>query len=90
MKQLNKDNVQLKNLLGIVPTPTYEDLLYEIVSFLNNEHRLDGEFRIRDVIVKTRIRISDELIDDMEKLINLGYIEKYNKTSYRVLKHIWE
>ena len=90
MKSINKNIVKLKNLLGIIPNPSYEDLLYEIVNFLNNELRFDGEFKIREVSLKTRIRINPELSDDLDKLTEMGYLEKLKYSSYTVLKHCWE
>lgn len=90
MNPINKDNVKLKNLIGIINDPTYEDLLFEIVYFLDNEKRYDGEFKLRDVSLMTRVRINSDLETDMNELIKLGYIEKLKYTSYKVLKHLWE
>ena len=90
MKPINKNIVKLKHLIGIVPNPTYEDLLYEIVNFLNNELRFDGEFKTREVSLKTHIRISNDLNNDIDKLEELGYLEKLKYSSYTVIKHLWE
>jgi len=90
MKPINKEIVKLKHLIGIIPEPKYEDLLYEIVNFLNNELRFDGEFKMREVSLKTRVRINLDVNDDIEKLIELGYIKKLKYSSYTVLKHLWE
>lgn len=90
MKPINEKIVKIKNLLGIIDNPTYEDLLFEIVSFLNDEKRYDGEFRVRDAALKTRVRISSDLSEDIEKLVSLGYVEKLKYTSYKVIKHNWE
>jgi len=90
MKPINKEIVKLKHLIGIIPNPTYEDLLYEIVNFLNNELRFDGEFKMREVSLKTRVRINLDLNDDIEKLIELGYVEKLKYSNYNILKHLWE
>ncbi len=90
MKPINQNNVKIKNLIGIVDNPTYEDLLFEIVSFLDNERNVEGEFKIRDVFLKTRARISDDLYADVDKLIEMGYIEKLKYSSYKVIKHLWE
>jgi len=90
MKPINKEIVKLKHLIGIIPNPTYEDLLYEIVNFLNNELRFDGEFKMREVSLKTRIRVNLDVNDDIEKLIEMGYIEKLKYSSYTVIKHLWE
>ena len=90
MKPLNKGKVKIKNLMGIVDNPTHEDLLFEIVQFLDNENKYDGVFLKREVSLFTRVRISSDLVDDLSKLEELGYIEKLKYTSYKVLKHLWE
>lgn len=90
MKSIEYSNVKIKNLIGLIDDPTYEDLLFEIVSFLNDERRMDGEFKTRDVFLKTRIRIKREISDDMDELVKRGYLEKLKYSSYRVIKHLWE
>jgi hypothetical protein len=90
MKPINKENVKIKNLIGIISFPTYEDLLFEIAYFLDNEKRMDGEFKLRDVSLMTRVRIKKELEDDVNELIKLGYVEKMKYTSYKLIKHLWE
>jgi len=90
MKPINEKIVKIKNLIGIIDSPTYEDLLFEIVSFLNDEKTYDGEFKIRDVALKTRVRITSDLNNDINKLIELGYVEKLKYTSYKIVKHNWE
>lgn len=90
MKPIKKKNVKMKNLIGIIDSPIYEDLLFEIVQFLDNSKRHDGEFKLREVSMYTRVRIGSELQDDIDELIKLGYLEKLKYTSYKVLKHIWE
>jgi dUTPase len=90
MNPINEKNVKIKNLIGIIDNPTHEDLLFEIVNFLNDEKRYDGEFRIRDVALKTRVRINSELEDDINQLVSLGYVEKLKYTSYKIIKHNWE
>lgn len=90
MKPIDINKVKIKNLIGITPEPIYEDLLFEIVSFLDAENNYEGEFKSRDVSLKTRTRISTDLIEDIEELIKLGYIEKLKYSSYRVIYHPWE
>lgn len=90
MKPIKKKNVKIKNLIGIIENPTIEDLLFEIVLFLDNIKKYDGEFLKREVSLFTRIRINDDIIDDLEELVKLGYIEKLKYTSYKVIKHLWE
>ena len=90
MKPINEKIVKIKNLIGLIDNPTYEDLLFDIVNFMNDEKRFDGEFKVRDVSLKTRIRISSDLSNDIDELVKLGYIEKLKYTSYKVIKHNWE
>jgi len=90
MKPVQKLNVKMKNLIGVITEPTYEDLLFEIVYFLDNLKRYDGEFKTREISLYTRIRISDDLSIDLDKLAELGYIKKLKYTSYQVIKHKWE
>ena len=81
---------KIKNLIGIINDPIYEDLLFEIAQFLTNENRFDGEFKTREVSLKTRVRISAELNDDIDKLVEMGYVEKLKYSSYKLIKHLWE
>ena len=90
MKPIKKKNVKMKNLIGIIDDPTHEDILFEIVQFLDNTKRYDGEFLKRGVALFTRVRVKKDIVDDLEELIKLGYIEKLKYTSYRIIKHLWE
>jgi hypothetical protein len=90
MKPLNQEIVKIKNLIGIIENPTYEDLLFEIVNFLNDERRFDGEFKKSDVAYKTRVRITSDIGDDLDEMVKLGYLEKLKYSSYKVIKHLWE
>ena len=90
MKGINKKKIKIKNLLGIVDEPTYEDLLFEIVNFLEKESRLDEDFIKYEVNLKTRCRIGENLEDDLSKLQDLGYIEHKGWTKYHFLKHPWQ
>ena len=90
MEPINKKNVKMKNLIGIIENPIFEDLLFEIVQFLDNTKKYDGEFKVREVSLFTRVRINSELVDDLNEPVSLGYLEKLKYTSYKVLKHLWE
>ena len=90
MKPIKRKNVKMKNLIGIIDNPTYEDLLFEICDFLDKQGRYDGEFKVREVSFLTRVRIGSELSEDIIELVKLGYIEKLKYTSYKVIKHLWE
>lgn len=90
MKGINRKKIKIKNLLGIVDEPTYEDLLFEIVDFLEKESRLDDDFIKYEVGLKTRCRIGENLEDDLSKLQDLGYIQHRGWTKYHLLKHPWQ
>jgi len=89
MKGINKSKIKIKNLIGIVDNPTQEDLLFEIVSFLEKENRLDDEFIKQEVSLKTRCRIEEDLDLDLKKLQESGYIEHRGWTKWKLLKHPW-
>jgi hypothetical protein len=89
MKGIQKKKIKIKNLIGIVDNPSPEDLLFEIVSFLEKEDRLDDEFIKHEVNLKTRCRIEEDLDKDLKKLLDLGYIEHLGWTKYKLLKHPW-
>ena len=90
MKPINESTVKIKNLIGIIDQPTYEDLLFEIASFLSKESSAEGEFRLKDASFKTRVRLSADLNEDILKLVEMGYVEKTKSSSYKVIKHPWE
>jgi len=89
MKGIQKKKIKIKNLIGIVDHPNHEDLLFEIVSFLEKEDRLDDEFIKQEVSLKTRCRIKEDLDLDLRELMNLGFIEHKGWTKYKLLKHPW-
>lgn len=89
MKGITKKKIKIKNLIGIVDNPTHEDLLFEIVSFLEKEDRLEDEFIKHEVNLKTRCRIEEDLDRDLKKLLEMGYIEHLGWTKYKLVKHPW-
>jgi len=90
MKGIDKNKIKIKNLLGLIDNPTYEDLLFEIVTFLEKEGRLEDEFIKQEVSLKTRCRIEENLDADLKKLQELGYIEHRGWTKWKLLKHPWK
>jgi len=90
MKGIQKKKIKIKNLIGIVDSPTIEDLLFEIVSFLEKEDRLEDFFIKHEVNLKTRCRIEEDLDKDLKKLLEEGWIEHHGWTKYKLLKHPWE
>jgi hypothetical protein len=89
MKGINKKKIKIKNLLGMVDEPTLEDLLFEIVSFLEKEARLEEEFTKHEISLKTRCRISEDLDKDLLELREKGWIEHKGWTKYKLIKHPW-
>jgi len=87
MKKINKSKIKIKNLIGIIDEPTHEDLLFEIVSFLEDEQKV--EFNKGETSLKTRCRIGETLDEDLKILVDLGYIEHQGWTKYKLLKHPW-
>lgn len=89
MKGIKKEKIKIKNLIGIVDNPTHEDLLFEIVSFLERENRLEDEFNKEEVSLKTRCRIEEDLELDLKKIQEMGFIEHKGWTKYQLVKHPW-
>ncbi len=90
IKPINNESVKIKNLLGIIEDPTIEDLLFEIVSFLDHENRLTDKFTKKEVSLKTKYRFNKSLDLDLEKLVSKGYLNKLSKTKFQLLKNLWE
>ena len=90
MKGINRKKIKIKNLLGLVENPVLEDLLFEIVFFLEKESRLEDEFIKQEVNLKTRCRISEDLEKDLQSLQEMGYIEHKGWTKYKLVKHPWQ
>ena len=88
--KIQRNKVKIKNLLGVVENPIEEDLLFEIVSFLEKENRLDDDFGKTEISLKTRLRLSETIEDDLIKLINKGYLKKEGKIKYKVINHPWK
>lgn len=90
MKKLNRDKVKLRNVLGIIDTPTHLDLLYEIVNFLDTEGREDGLFTTKELSLKTKVRVNEDIAQDLETLIYFKYVSKAKgKGAYKVVEHPW-
>lgn len=89
MKKINKKKIKIKNLLGIIDEPTLEDLLFEIVLFLEKEDRLEDYFIKHEVNLKTKCRINETLEEDLKKLGEAGWIEHKGWTKFKLLKHPW-
>lgn len=87
MIPINKNKVPLKYRIHFTQTnPTKYDLLYEIAEFLEEENK--NEFNEWELKNKTTSRINS-LEENLEFLINEGFIEKLKYTKYKLLKHPW-
>lgn len=87
MNKINRKHIKIKNLLGIIDNPTYEDLLFEIASFLEDENR--DEFKKWDVSMKTRSRINSTIEEDLNVLVERGYLEHQGWTKFKLVNHPW-
>jgi len=87
MNKVDKSQIKIKNLLGIIDNPTYDDLLFEIVSFLEDEGKED--FKKWDVAMKTRCRIGSSVEEDLQVLVDMGYVSHNKYTMYTLVKHPW-
>lgn len=91
MHKIDKNKLPFKYHINFTVTnPTIEDILFELVNFLEKENRLDGKFNHWELCNKTITRIHDNIEDDINELINKGYIEKDKYTQYAVINHPWE
>ena len=90
MEKINRKILPFKYHISFtINNPKIEDLLYELVNFLEIENRLDGKFNYWEICNKTVTRINENIDKDREELINLGYIEKDKYTQYNIIKHPW-
>jgi hypothetical protein len=101
MMMLNKDKVAIKWILGLhrlVKNPTDEDMLYEIVSFLDTKGTLDQGFTLQDL--RNEIYLGKEIKNVIaplfERLIATGEIESLSEKKvagmskiYKIKKHRW-
>jgi hypothetical protein len=90
MKESCKEKVKIKNLIGIIDDPKEEDLLFEIISFLERENRLSEHFTKYEVTMKTRVRLENNIEDDLKRLIESGYLIHEGWTKYKVINHPWQ
>jgi len=90
IKPINKNKVKIKNLLGIIEDPKIEDLLFEIIFFLDSENRLNEEFSKKEINLKTKYRFNEDLSKDIRELINKGYLSQIAKRRYMLLQNLWE
>lgn len=88
MLQIDPFKVQLKYKIGFTKTnPDKYDLLYELAEFLQNENK--EEFNEWELKNKTKSRVPT-LEENVNILIEEGFILKEKYTKYRLIKHLWQ
>ena len=85
---INKSIVPLKYRIGFTKyCPSKYDLLYELTEFLEAEQK--EEFNEWELKNKTKSRVNS-LEENLQTLIEEGYIEKSKYTKYRLIKNMWQ
>lgn len=80
MININKDKLPLKYLIDFtVINPTIEDLMYEIIVIMNDKN--EDTINNWEITNKTKTRINENINNDIELLIEKGYLakDKYKK-----------
>lgn len=85
---INKSIVPLKYRIGFTKyCPSKYDMLYELTEFLEAEQK--EEFNEWELKNKTKSRVNS-LEENLQTLIDEGYIEKSKYTKYRLIKNMWQ
>ena len=85
---INKSIVPLKYRIGFTKYCSSKyDLLYELTEFLEAEQK--EEFNEWELKNKTKSRVNS-LEENLQTLIEEGYIEKSKYTKYRLIKNMWQ
>ena len=85
---INKSIVPLKYRIGFTKyCPSKYDMLYELTEFLEAEQK--EEFNEWELKNKTKSRFGT-LEENLQTLIDEGYIEKGKYTKYKLLKNMWQ
>lgn len=89
MIELNKSKLPLKYLINFtIIEPTIEDLLYEIITIvLDKKENTINNWELNN---KTKTRINEKIEDDIQLLIDKGYLEKDKYTKYKIIDHPWK
>lgn len=88
MELININKVSLRQMLNIYDDNNINNLLFEIVYFLSKENRIDGIFTLKDVEQKTKYRISTSVSEDIQCLIEKGFVNPKG-AKYVIMKHPW-
>ena len=85
---INKSIVPLKYRIGFTKQcPSKYDMLYELTEFLEAEHK--EEFNEWELKNKTKSRFGT-LEENIQILIDEGFVEKTKYTKYKLLKNKWQ
>ena len=85
---INKSIVPLKYRIGFTKHgPSKDDMLYELTEFLEAEHK--EEFNEWELKNKTKSRVGT-LEENIQILIDEGFVEKTKYTKYKLLKNKWQ
>lgn len=89
MIELNKNKLPLKYLINFtIIEPTIEDLLYEIITIiLDKKENTINNWELNN---KTKTKINENIEDDIQLLIDKGYLEKDKYTKYKIINHPWK
>ena len=85
---INKSVVPLKYRISFTKyCPSKYDMLYELTEFLEAEHK--EEFNEWELKNKTKSRFGT-LEENIQILIDEGFVEKTKYTKYKLLKNKWQ
>ena len=85
---INKSIVPLKYRISFTKyCPSKYDMLYELTEFLEAEHK--EEFNEWELKNKTKSRFGT-LEENIQILIDEGFVEKTKYTKYKLLKNKWQ
>lgn len=85
---INKNIVPLKYRISFTKyCPSKYDMLYELTEFLEAEHK--EEFNEWELKNKTKSRFGT-LEENIQILIDEGFVEKTKYTKYKLLKNKWQ
>ena len=85
---INKNIVPLKYRISFTKyCPSKYDMLYELTEFLEAEHK--EEFNEWELKNKTKSRFGT-LEENIQILIDEGFVEKTKYTKYKLLKTKWQ
>ena len=85
---INKNIVPLKYRISFTKyCPSKYDMLYELTEFIEAEHK--EEFNEWELKNKTKSRFGT-LEENIQILIDEGFVEKTKYTKYKLLKNKWQ